>query len=137
MSSKKAFKRKAYNRDVREEGTLVRNFVKEWRLHRGIDSQSKLAELANLPAQTICRLEAHKMAWTWMSMQKLAKALNCSEGDLISTHPREKEMRDRYIANYDRLSLENKIKIEGQIQMLVEPSPIKGSSRRKKRGAVA
>lgn len=66
---------------------LITNYIKEWRLFRGFETQRDLSRVCGLPSQTISRLEAHRLAYTPWSLQLLAKALKCHEGDLISRDP--------------------------------------------------
>lgn len=66
---------------------LVPNYIKQWRLFRGFESQTALAKASGLRAGDINRLESGKIAWTRQNLVPLAKALHCHEGDLISRDP--------------------------------------------------
>ena len=78
-------KHKPYWRESRG-GVEVPNFIAEWRQFRHFETQVQLAKASGIPSQTISRLESGRMAYTFLTLQKLAKVLDCTEGDLVS-HP--------------------------------------------------
>ena len=80
-------KRKPYKRASRRNTVEIHNFIREWREYRGFKSQSELGAMAGIPSQTISRLESYTLAWTFSSLDKLARVLDCTPGDLISRHP--------------------------------------------------
>lgn len=77
---------KKYTRRVRGD-VLVPNFIAEWRVYRGFQSQYALAKACGFPAKTINKLEAHTLAYTAHTLGVLAAVLKCHEGDLISRDP--------------------------------------------------
>lgn len=70
-----------------KDQNLVKNFIKQWRVFRGFETQMALAKASGVRAGDINRLEAGKISWTHANLAPLAKALRCHEGDLISRDP--------------------------------------------------
>ena len=112
-------KRKNYKRVIREDGIKIPNFVEEWRRFREIPSQLQLAKMAGLPSQTVNRLEAHTLAWTWASLEKLAKVLDCREGDLIIINPFTQKASEELLKKLDKLSPEKRNRHNAYLDRLV------------------
>jgi transcriptional regulator with XRE-family HTH domain len=65
-----------------------RNFVRHWRKHRKL-TQEKLAELTGYTASSISQLETGVQGYEEATLVRLAQALRCRPGDLISGPPEE------------------------------------------------
>jgi len=63
--------------------------IKDWRKKRGI-TQEELAELVDVHVNTIIRWEKEEHAPRATDLKKIAKALNCSEADLLNGPSNEK-----------------------------------------------
>lgn len=61
---------------------MERNYIKEYRLLRGIKTKVELARLAGLPATTVGEIERHKMRGNSEALEKIAKALGISREEL-------------------------------------------------------
>lgn len=65
---------------------VIRTFLKEWRLHRGL-TQQKLGELAGLEAPSISQYETGKQWFSDDSLANLARALQCSPAQILEHDP--------------------------------------------------
>ena len=65
-----------------------KHFIREWRLHREVKTQSALAKSVNLTSQTICRLESGEANPGLDVLERIANALNCTRGELLDVDPR-------------------------------------------------
>jgi transcriptional regulator with XRE-family HTH domain len=63
------------------------NFIAEWRMFRGFKTQLELARAAGMTRPTVSRLETGAISYSHHQLEKLARVLGCSKGDLISTDP--------------------------------------------------
>lgn len=70
------------------------NNIRNWRLFRNITSQGDLSDLTykvpgcrGLTRPTINRLESGRMEYSQQQVKVIARALRCTEGDLISVNP--------------------------------------------------
>lgn len=66
--------------------THGRNYVREWRLYRGLNQES-LGELADLSASSISQLETGVQGYEESTLIKLAAALECHPSDLLFGPP--------------------------------------------------
>lgn len=71
----------------RDQKTLVRNYIREWREFRGFKSQMSLAKAAKLSPNTVHRLESFTLAYTPYTLEALARVLNCHPGLLTCMDP--------------------------------------------------
>jgi DNA-binding Xre family transcriptional regulator len=110
-------------RQHRDAAEKIPNFVKEWRLYRGLESQTALAKKSGVLGNTICRLEAHTQAYTWATLCALATALACKPGDLISTDPYRSEARERIARLYESLPPQKQSLAEATILFLKGITP--------------
>lgn len=65
-----------------------RNFVREWRKHRKL-TQEQLAGMTGYTPSSISQLETGAQGYEEATLVKLAEALQCKPGDLISGPPGE------------------------------------------------
>lgn len=65
-----------------------RNFVRQWRKHRKL-TQEQLAEMTGYTPSSISQLETGAQGYEEATLVKLAQALECKPGDLISGPPEE------------------------------------------------
>lgn len=65
-----------------------RNYVREWRKHRRL-TQEQLAEATGYTPSSISQLETGAQGYEEATLVKLAHALECKPGDLISGPPDE------------------------------------------------
>lgn len=63
-----------------------RNFIREWRKHRDLTLE-QLAEKVDMSASAISQIEVGRMGYSRDSLEKLADALSCEPGDLLSRPP--------------------------------------------------
>jgi len=63
-----------------------RTFIREWRKYREI-SQEDLAHAANMSAGNLSVLENGKINYTQETLERLADALDCEPGDLLTVDP--------------------------------------------------
>lgn len=75
-----------------EDGTTrvpptANNFIRAWRLFRGIDRQQDLADRSGVGRPVLSRLESGSLDYHQRHLEQLAKVLQCTAGDLISTDP--------------------------------------------------
>ena len=61
---------------------MERNYIKEYRLLRGIRSQVELAKLAGIPKSTLGEIERHKMRGNAETLDKIAKTLGITKEKL-------------------------------------------------------
>lgn len=61
---------------------MERNYIKEYRLIRGIRTQTELAKLAGVPKSTMGEIERHKMRGDPTTLDKIAKALGITREEL-------------------------------------------------------
>lgn len=64
-----------------------KNFVRAWRLFRGMEHQGDLAIAAGLSRPTISRVESGDLQWRQDLYEQIASALGCSAVDLLTTDP--------------------------------------------------
>lgn len=65
-----------------------RNYVRQWRKYRKL-TQEQLAEMTGYTPSSISQLETGAQGYEEATLVKLAQALNCKPGDLISGPPEE------------------------------------------------
>lgn len=63
---------------------MKRNYIKEYRILRGIRSQTALAKLAGVPKSTLGEIERHKMVGSLETLKKIAHALGITSKDLFA-----------------------------------------------------
>lgn len=63
-------------------------YFRQWRDFRGL-TQDQLAERANLSTSTISQIETGDQGFREESLVAIAKALDCSPGDLLSVDPND------------------------------------------------
>lgn len=79
-----------------------RNFLREWRQLRGF-SIERLAELSGVSPGNISLFENRKQGYSAEGLEKLAKALNCTPGDILDTDPsRDGAIRDIWASASER-----------------------------------
>lgn len=61
---------------------MRRNYIKEYRMLRGIETKVELAHLAGVPRSTIGEIENHKMRGSDDTLERIAKALGLSKAEL-------------------------------------------------------
>lgn len=61
---------------------MERNYIKEYRILRGIKTQSELARLAGVPRSTLGEIERHKMKGDVKILDKIASALGITRDKL-------------------------------------------------------
>ena len=61
---------------------MERNYIKEYRILRGIKSQNQLAKLAGVPKSTVGEIENHKMKGNLETLDKIARALGIAREEL-------------------------------------------------------
>lgn len=64
------------------------NYIRQWRKHRKL-TQEQLGEAANLSAASISQLETGAQGFTDSTLYAIARALDCSPGDLLSRPPED------------------------------------------------
>lgn len=65
-----------------------RNFVRQWRKYRKL-TQERLAEMTGYTPSSISQLETGAQGYEETTLVRLAEALDCKPGDLISGPPEE------------------------------------------------
>lgn len=98
----------------------VSNNIRNWRLFRGITSQSELGTKSGVARATICRLEAGKLDYRQHWLEAIAKALDCSPASLIDTNPYAPAS---IIAIYERLGPGDKSTVDKLVQHLAHIVP--------------
>lgn len=68
----------------------LRNFVKEWRLHRGL-TQEQLAERAGMSVGNVSQFERGLQGFSQEGLQALAEALGTEPGYLLMVNPKADE----------------------------------------------
>lgn len=63
------------------------NYVRAWRLYRGIKSQTRCAELAGMTRPSLSRLESGTLPYRQWMLEKLAAVLDTSPANLIGVDP--------------------------------------------------
>jgi transcriptional regulator with XRE-family HTH domain len=63
------------------------NFIRQWRLFRGIKTQGELADLSGLARPQISNLESGLQSYKQEHLEALAVPLKCTPSDLISVDP--------------------------------------------------
>ena len=63
-----------------------RNFIREWRKHRDLTLE-QLAEKVDMSPSAISQIEVGRMGYSRDSLERLADALACEPGDLLSRPP--------------------------------------------------
>jgi transcriptional regulator with XRE-family HTH domain len=69
---------------------LLRNFVKEWRLYRGL-TQEQLADRAGMSVGNISQFERQLQGFSDEGLQALAEALQTEPGYLLMVNPKADE----------------------------------------------
>ncbi len=67
-----------------------KNFIREWRKHRGM-TQEKLADEVGLTTASISQLETGKQGFSDATLYAIAEALGCGAGDLLTRPPKSEE----------------------------------------------
>jgi len=65
-----------------------RTFIKEWRKHRGL-SQEALAERTDMSNGNLSLIERGLQSYTQDTLERIAKALDCTPADLLSRRPED------------------------------------------------
>lgn len=86
-----------YKRRLAKPSRKSRNFIREWREHRGM-TQERLAELARLSVPTISNIESGAHGYSQRSLEAIAEALDAATGDLLSRRPGVVELADELAA---------------------------------------
>lgn len=73
-----------------------RNFIREWRDHRGLTLE-QLAERIDRSVGQVHKIETGKNAYTADTLAAIAGALGCTQADLLSRPPQAKEDEARRI----------------------------------------
>jgi transcriptional regulator with XRE-family HTH domain len=94
-------------------------FLREWREHRGL-SVEKLATLSGVSPGQISVLENGKAGYSSESLEKLAKALDCEPGDILSTNPKA---GGALIRAFRGASDSERLQIEAVIRAILEHKP--------------
>lgn len=64
-----------------------KNFIRAWRLYRGYERQQDLCATSRISRPVLSRLENGTLEYRQGHLDMLAKALNCTPGDLVKTDP--------------------------------------------------
>lgn len=67
-----------------------RHFIRAWRKFRGM-TQAELADLVAMATSSISQLETGKQDYSQETLEKIAGALDCAPGDLLSVDPSRDE----------------------------------------------
>lgn len=74
------------NRTISSKDQRPIFFFRQWRIHRNL-TQEELAEMVGLTPSSISQLEGGKQGFSDTTLIALAKALECSPGDLLMRNP--------------------------------------------------
>lgn len=64
---------------------MERNYIREYRILRGIRSQAELAKIAGVAKSTLGEIERHKMRGNLKTLDKIAQALGITREELYKS----------------------------------------------------
>lgn len=103
----------------RPKGVRARTYLKEWREHRGL-TQQKLAELAEYSVGMISQIESRQAHPSGDSLKRLAVALGCEPGDIVSRPPSQMS-RAPILAAWERATPEQRQQLLNMADIIVPP----------------
>jgi transcriptional regulator with XRE-family HTH domain len=92
-----------------------RTFIREWRKYRG-HTLEELAEIMGVSAGALSNVETMKSGYTQGMLEELAKALACTEADLLGRDPNQAPGLNMVL---DKATEAQRKQIENMAQILV------------------
>lgn len=105
-----------------KKGLFNPHCLRSWREHRRL-SQTALADMAGLTHGTISQLETRKIGYTQVTVESLARALQCDPADLIGNPPGAMQKIIALLRNASEQEIEKIIIIAETIITKAEQAP--------------